>query len=57
MLNPTGGTTNPGGGSNDVGLPITGPQTALFAAAGAALLAAGFAVFAVSRRRRTRFEA
>lgn len=61
VLNSTG-ATNPGGGHNDpghndVGLPITGPQTALFGAAGAALLAAGFAVFAVSRRRRTRFEA
>jgi LPXTG-motif cell wall-anchored protein len=61
VLNSTGATNpgapNPGGGHDDVGLPITGPQTALFAAAGAALLAAGFAVFAVSRRRRTRFEA
>jgi hypothetical protein len=57
VLNPTGGGTNPGGGHGDVGLPITGPQTALIGAAGAALLAAGIAFFTVSRRRRTRFEA
>ena len=41
----------------DVGLPITGPQTALIGAVGAVLLAGGVAFFVVSRRRRTRFEA
>lgn len=54
-----GGDGGHGGdvGHGDVGLPITGPRTALVGAAGAALLAGGVAFFVVSRRRRTRFEA
>ncbi|MCU7724035.1 hypothetical protein ODJ79_09940 [Actinoplanes sp. KI2] len=55
VLNPAG-AGQPGGGSGG-GLPITGPQTALIGAAGVALLAGGAAFFALSRRRRTRFEA
>jgi len=55
VLNPT--ATGGGGGSGGGGLPITGPQTALFGAAGAGLIAAGVAGFAIARRRRTRFEA
>ncbi|MEV0713826.1 cell wall anchor protein [Asanoa sp. NPDC050611] len=45
----------PGGGNagGDGGLPVTGPQTALIAGAGAAILLAGVVLLLASRRRRT----
>lgn len=58
VLNPTGGGGAAGStGGQGGGLPITGPQTALFGGAGAVLVAAGVAGFLFARRRRTRFEA
>ena len=55
VVNPVAAGGGEGGGDGD-GLPITGPQTALIAAAGAILVAAG-AVLMMRRRRTTRFEA
>ena len=45
-----------GTGGGEPGLPITGPQGAAFAGAGALLVAAGVAGFLIARKRRTRFE-
>ncbi len=47
---------NPSGGGQGGGLPITGPQTALLAAGGAALVAAGLVGLVLAGRRRTRFQ-
>jgi hypothetical protein len=59
VLNPTGagGAGGSTGGQGGGGLPITGPQTAIYGGAGAVLVAAGVIGFLVARRRRTRFEA
>ena len=54
VVNPAagGGTGGLGGG-----LPITGPQTALYSAAGLVLVIAGVGGMLFARRRRTRFQA
>jgi hypothetical protein len=61
VLNPVAGAGTGSGdggtGGEGGGLPVTGPQTAFLGLAGALLVAAGVTGFAVTRRRRTRFEA
>ncbi|MFI5897639.1 hypothetical protein ACIA5D_46885 [Actinoplanes sp. NPDC051513] len=63
VVNPVAapGNGNGGAGEGDTGgegggLPITGPQTALFGAAGLILVVAGVGGVLFARRRRTRFE-
>jgi hypothetical protein len=57
VLNPVAGSGDGDSGGEGGGLPVTGPQTAFIGLAGALLIAAGVTGFAVTRRRRTRFEA
>ncbi|SCL24330.1 hypothetical protein GA0070616_2896 [Micromonospora nigra] len=44
--------SNGGGGGGDGGLPVTGPQATLIGGLGATVIAAGAAMFLVTRRRR-----
>ena len=55
VVNPAAGRRGTGGQGG--GLPITGPQTALYAAAGLVLVVAGVGGVLFARRRRTRFQA
>ncbi|SBT53111.1 hypothetical protein [Micromonospora auratinigra] len=51
---PSGGT---GGGAEEPGLPVTGPQAGAIAGGALLLLAAGAVLFVIARRRRVRFTA
>ncbi|SBT50778.1 hypothetical protein [Micromonospora auratinigra] len=52
MVTPLAGGSGGGNGDNGGGLPVTGPQAGLIGGVGAVVLAAGAAMFIVSRRRR-----